>query len=308
MRATVSCHGVCKAVRAWYHASRPFTLSAAMAPVLVGSSLAFRDRQMNPVVLALALAASLLVQVTANLVDEYSDHTRPEGKDKFLAPHKVIALGVLSASAVKRGAIICAGLASSIGIYLVVNTGWPLLVVCLLSLAAAYLYSGGPRPLGSVGLGHPLVLFFMGPVMVAGSYYIQSHAVIAEALWLAIPVACNVTAILVVNDLRDMEEDRVHGKITPVTLWGRKFGRVEWTALLGVAYATPAAMLAAGLFNALILLPLATLPLAVRTLRAIWNGRQRGEFMPALRLTSQLHGYFGLLLAVGVGTGYFVGS
>src|SRR5512134_2991524 len=100
-------------VRAWYRASRPFTLSAALASVLVGSALAFRDRQMDPVVLALVLAASLLVQVTANLVDEYSDHSRPEGKDKFIASHKVIALGVLSAGAVKRGAMVCAGIATA---------------------------------------------------------------------------------------------------------------------------------------------------------------------------------------------------
>ncbi|OGO38958.1 MAG: 1,4-dihydroxy-2-naphthoate octaprenyltransferase [Chloroflexi bacterium RBG_16_57_8] len=294
-----------KTVGAWYRASRPFTLSAAMAPVLVGSSLAFRDGQISPVILVMVLVASLLVQVTANLVDEYSDHARPEGKDKFLAPHKVIALGVLSGKAVKRGAMLCASIASVVGLYLVIATGWPLLIICLLSLAAAYFYSGGPRPLGNIGLGHPLVFVFMGPVMVAGSYYVQTHAFAAGALWLSIPVACSVTAILVANDLRDMEEDKAAGKTTPVTRWGRGFGRWEWTVLVSVAYAVPVALLAAGKFNPLVLLPFATLPLGIKTLLAVWRGRRREDFMPALRATSRLHGYFGLLLAVGVGAGYF---
>jgi 1,4-dihydroxy-2-naphthoate octaprenyltransferase len=292
-------------VRSWYRASRPFTLSAALAPVLVGSALAFREGRANLGILILVLLASALVQVTANLVDEYSDHARPEGRNKLLAPHKVIAMGVLSSQAVKRGAFLCAGTAVTIGAYLVAITEWPLLIVCLLSLTVAYFYSAGPRPLGNIGLGHPLVFFFMGPVIVMGSYYVQSHLITWDAVWLSISVGCSVTAILVANDLRDLEEDRASGKTTLVTLWGRSFGRWEWTLLVIIAFLIPVALVASGTYDLFVLLPLLALPQGVIAALAIWRGRKREDFLRALQLTSRLHGYLGLLLAVGLGSGYF---
>jgi 1,4-dihydroxy-2-naphthoate octaprenyltransferase len=286
-------------IRAWYRASRPFTLSAALAPVLVGSGLAIAYGKFSLAIFALVIIASLLVQVTANLVDEYSDHTRPEGKNKFLAPHKVIVLGLLSARQVKTGAMVCAGIAALIGLYLVIITGWPLVVVCLASLTAAYLYSAGPRPLGNIGLGHPLVFVFMGPVMVAGSYFVQAQVVTAGVLWLSIPVGCSVTAILIANDLRDYEEDKAARKVTPVTAWGRGFGRGEWTALIAIAYLVPIGLVVAGSFGPFLLLPLVTVPLAASSTMALWKANDRASFMPVLKATSRLHGLMGLLLALG---------
>lgn len=290
--------------RAWYWASRPFTLTGATAPVLVGSALAFRQGQASAGLFVLVLVASVLVQVAANLVDEYSDHSRTEGKEKLAAPYKVIARGLLSSAAVKKGAMVAFGVATAIGLYLVSVAGWPVLVACLASAAVAYLYAGGPRPLGNLGLGQPLVLIFMGPVMVMGTYYVYTGAVTFDALWLSIPVACTVTSILAANDLRDMEGDRAAGKTTPVTLWGRGFGRWECTALIGVAYLTVTA-LAVGGMGVLVLAPALALPQAVRTLRAVWRGRERHALVSGLRELARLHGWFGLLLAMGVALGRF---
>lgn len=292
-------------VQTWYRASRPFTLSAALAPVLVGSSLAFREGQANPGIFVLVLVASTLVQITANMVDEYSDHARPEGRNKLLAPHKVIALGIVSSQAVKRAAIFCAGIASIIGIFLVIITGWPLLIVCLLSITVAYFYSAGPRPLGSIGLGHPLVFLFMGPVMVIGSYYVQSHVFTFEALWLSIPVGCTVTAILLANDLRDIEEDRAVGKITPITLFGRLSGKREWVLLTAIAFVV-LIVITLTEKSMLILLALLALPQAVRAFKVVWRARERMDFAQALKATSMLHAQFGLLLSLGVGLTRFI--
>lgn len=291
--------------RAWYWASRPFSLTAAVAPILVGSALAFREGQANPGIFILVFVACILVQVFVNLVDEYSDHAATQGQNKLLAPYKVIALEALSSKEVKYGAMLCIAIAGIIGLYLVIITGWQILIICLLSAAAAYCYSAGPRPLGSIGLGHPLVFLFMGPVMVIGSYYVQSHVFTAEALWLSIPVACSVTTILVANDLRDLEEDKAAGKTTLITLWGRGFGQWEWTILLIVAFTVPVGLATAGKFGPLVLLPFIALPQAIKALRIVWQGRERKDFMLALQLSSKLHGYLGLLLAVGVGLGYF---
>jgi 1,4-dihydroxy-2-naphthoate octaprenyltransferase len=284
----------------WYRASRPFTLSAAVVPPLVGSALAFYEHKASLLLFALILIASLLVQIAANLVDEYSDHSRPEGKEKLLAPYKVIALGLLSSQAVKRGAIICLGIATIIGIYLIKVTGWPVLVLCLTSLAAAYLYSAGPRPLGTIGLGHPLVFIFMGPVMVAGSYYIQTGSVDAQSIWLSVAVGSTVTGILAANDLRDLEEDRGGRKITPVTLFGRTFGRWEWTGLTALAFAVVILEVAVGDIGPLALISWLALPQAITSARAVWRGKSRPELAVALRASSKLHLYFGVLLAAGL--------
>ena len=191
----------------WFRASRPYTLSASIVPVLVGSALAFQERQAGLLLFALVLTGSTLVQVGTNLVDEYADHVRPEATKKFLAPHKVIALGLLSAQSVKLGALVSLGIATAIGLYLVVVTGWPILAICLASIGVAYFYAGGPKPLGTLALGGPLVFLFMGPIMVMGTYYVHTTDITLAVLLLSIPVGCMVTAILVANDLRDLEED-----------------------------------------------------------------------------------------------------
>ena len=269
-------------------------------PALVGSALAFRDGKASLLLFFLILLASLLVQVTTNLVDEYSDHARPAGKEKLLAPYKVIALGQLSARAVRLGAVVFFSIATLIGIYLIWISGWPVLVICLTSAAIVYFYSAGPKPLGNLGLGHPLVFLFMGPVMVLGTYYTHTHTFPLEALWLSLAIGCTVTAILAANDLRDLEEDLMGGKTTTTTLLGRRFGRWEWTVLVGAAFILIVALVAARRTGPLALVSLLSLPQAVIAARSIWRGRQRADLTPALRATSKLHLYFGILLAIGL--------
>ncbi len=290
---------------AWYWAARPFTLSAAVVPVLVGSALAFRQDKADAVLFVLMLLGSLLVQVTANLVDEYSDDARPEGKNKLLAPYKVIASGRLSRTAVKWGALVSFALATAIGLYLVSVAGWPVLAICLGGAAAAYFYAAGPRPLGTLDLGHPLVFVFMGPAMVIGAYFVQTRAFDIQALWLSLPVGFAVTGILAANDLRDMEEDSHAGKTTPVTLLGRGFGRLEWALLIAAAFVV-VLVLAVSSLGLTVLLTLLALPQGWKTLRVILNGKDRAGLAPSLPSTSRLHLHLGLLLAVGVALGRFI--
>ncbi|MDO8716853.1 MAG: 1,4-dihydroxy-2-naphthoate octaprenyltransferase [Dehalococcoidales bacterium] len=293
-------------IRIWFRASRPFTFSGAAAPVLAGTSLAFREGQANLWLFLLVFAASLLVQIATNLVDEYTDHDRPEGQQKLLAPYKVIALGLLSSTAVKRGAAVCFGIATAIGIYLIIRTGWPVLAICTASIVVAYFYSAGRLSLGKIGLGQPLVFVFMGPVMVMGAYYVQTQYFTVESMWLSLPVACTVTAILAANDLRDFEEDRAAGKRTPVTVFGPQFGRREWLALVVTAYLIVFGLAVTEPSGIMGLLPLLALPQAVRTFRLIWNGRERAQLAPALPATAIFHGQFGFLLAAGIALGRLV--
>jgi len=298
--------GLRQKMRAWYWAGRPFTLSASVVPIVVGSALAFRDGVARPGLLLLMLLASLLVQVVANLVDEFSDHARPEGKEKLLAPYKVIALGLLSSKSVKVGAAVCFGIATVIGLYMVSVAGWPVLAICLAGAATAYLYSAGPKPLGVIGLGQPLVFLFMGPAMVLGSYYVYAKAFTWVAFLISLPVGFTITAILAANDLRDLEEDRSAGKVTPVTLFGRTFGKAEWTLLVTAAFLLVVILVLTGILGPLALLSLLALFPAIKAFKGIAEGKDRIHLAPALRSSGRLNLVFGLLLAVGVAMQRFV--
>ena len=287
----------------WFSAIRPFTLSAAVVPVLVGLSLAFQNGTVDIVNAILVLTACVLVQMAANLIDEYSDHARPEGREKVLAPYKVIALGLLTSDAVKRGAMACLGMAAAIGIYLVWISGWPILLICLASVVVVYFYSAGPKPLGSIGLGQPLVFVFMGPVMVLGTYYVQTHSFSFDAFLLSLPIGCTVTAILAANDIRDFEEDGTAGKVTMVTAFGRRFAQWEYLLLPASAFTIVIALVIAERANPFTLISLLAIPQAIRALRFIWRGRDRQERALGLRATSNFHWHFGVLLAFGVALG-----
>ena len=285
--------------KTWLAAARPHTLSAAVVPVLVGSALARALGAWDGWLFAATLGASVLVQIGANLTDEYADHGATASAHKYLAPHKVIARGLLGERAVKRGAAAVFALATLIGAWLVWRTGWPLLLLCLVALAVAWAYSAGPLPLGDHALGEPLVFVVMGPLMVAGTAYVQTGALEPLALGFGLPVAALVANILVANNLRDEEEDRRTGRRTLVTTLGPAAMRAVYRALLALAYAVPTLAFAQGRGGPWLLLPWLTLPLALR-LSGWVRARERDTLHRALLGSSALHLLFGLLLAVGL--------
>ena len=294
----------------WFTAARPHTLSASAVPVLVGSAYAAGIDRFSWELCFLTLCGSLLVQIGANFTDEFADHGAGDSADKFPAPHKVIARGLLSTRAVKLGAAVVFGLATGIGVYLVSLSGWPLLAVCGVSLAVAYGYSAGPLPLGDFALGEALVFVVMGPVMVMSTVFVQTGAWEAMAFWLSLPVAALVTAILIANNLRDATEDRRQGRRTLVTVFGAGPVRTLYVALLALAFGAPLAMVLLGRASFWLLLPWLTLPLAFRLLLWLRDGiEQAAPHQPsvrqsilhrALKGTSALHLLYGLLLTAAV--------
>ncbi len=286
-----------ESIQVWFQAIRPFTLSAAVVPVLVGGLLATQSGTFHVFLFILVLVGSVLVQCGANLTDEHADHDADTARHKVQAPYKVIARGLLTPAAVLRGALTCFGLAALIGVYLVTRTGWPLAIVCLASAGVAYCYSAGPLPLGNVALGEPLVFVFMGPVMVLGSFYVQTQTLIWPAVWLSLPVACLVTAILIVNNLRDAEQDRRSGKTTLVHLWGRQSVVLLCCALLLIAFASLAVLVLTRLGSWPWLAPFLVLPQAIAIARRVCQSTERSDLHQAMRGTAQLHLRFGLLLS-----------
>lgn len=280
----------------WLGAIRPRTLSAAVVPVAVGLALAARVRPIDwPVALA-TLGAALLIQIGANLANDYCDYLSGADTAERVGPRRVTQAGLASPGAVLRAALGVLAAAALLGVYLVSVGGSPILVIGIASIVCAIAYTGGPWPLAHHGLGDVFVFAFFGIVAVNGTFFLQTGAIDKSSLLASIPVACLATAILVVNNLRDIPTDGPAGKRTLAVRLGAAATRFEWRALVSIAFLSvlPLAWHA----GAGSLLALGSLPLAVGEARAL-DRRVGAELNQSLAGTARLHLAFGLLLSVG---------
>ena len=287
--------------RVWLGAARPATLPAAVVPVLVGTAVgaaegaAFRGGPF-----AAALLCALLIQVATNFANDYSDFHRGADTPDRLGPVRATSAGLLRPRQVLAGIALTFGLAVLLGLYLVSVGGWPILVIGVLSILAGLAYTGGPWPFGYHGLGDVFVFVFFGLVAVTGSAYLQTGRWTALAVAAAVPVGLLVTNILVVNNLRDLPTDRAAGKGTLAVRIGDRPTRLQYAALAALAYAVPVLLVTLGAASAWLLLPLLTLPLALRLVRQVVGGLRGRELNAVLKRTGQLEMAFGVLLAAGL--------
>ena len=287
-------------LKSWFWATRPFSMSASVAPVLVGSALALGDVDARWLLFAVALTASMAIQIGTNLTDEYSDHRRHGGAGKLLAPHKVIQRGLLSERAVLMGILVVFGYGIAGGLFIVSQTGWPILAIGLASVAAAYLYAGGPYPLGNYGIGEPVVFLFMGPVMVMGAYYVQTETITWTGFVVSLPISFIVTAILHCNNLRDIAEDKEVGKRSIAAALGVTASRWGYAALLAAAYGAIAALAATGTTSAWILVGLLPAPWAYVAIRNLFQADDRMDMNRIMVRSAKLHGWTGVTMAAGL--------
>src|SRR5271169_1530638 len=222
--------------RIWFMAARPRTLPAAVAPVLVGTSLALGNGSFDPFAFLAALLGALFIQVGTNLSNDYSDARRGADTEDRLGPVRVTAGGLVPPSQVLMATYVTFGLAVACGAYLVAVAGPELLAVGAASILAGVLYTGGPRPYGYEGLGELFVFLFFGIVAVVGSYYVQIQSLPWEAFVCAVPVGLLASAILVVNNVRDLDSDGRAGKRTLAVRLGRERTRVLYVAMVAGAF------------------------------------------------------------------------
>jgi 1,4-dihydroxy-2-naphthoate octaprenyltransferase len=287
-------------VKLWLVAARPRTLPAAVAPVLVGTALAQSEGTFKPLRFACALIGSIFIQVGTNLANDYSDARRGADTEDRLGPVRVTAGGLMPPRQVLVGTYVAFGIAVAAGAYLIAVAGWELLLVGVASIAAGVLYTGGPKPYGYEGLGELFVFLFFGVVAVVGSYFVQVEDLTWEAFALSVPVGLLAAAILVVNNVRDVDTDRRAGKRTLAVKLGRSRARRLFAAMVALAFAAPIAIWAAGGLSAWILLSLLSAPLAVPLLRTVFERTDGVSLNRALAATGQLLALFSLLLAAGV--------
>lgn len=284
-------------LRAWLMAVRPPTLPAAIVPVLVGTATAAAAGYFRPLPFVAALIAALLIQIGTNLTNDYFDYRKGADTTARLGPVRVTQSGLIAPRTIWTATVVTFGLAALIGLYLVSVGGWPILIIGLLSIAAGILYTGGPWPLGYHGLGDLFVFVFFGLIAVTGTVYLQIGVFIRMALVNALPVAMLVTAILVVNNLRDRDTDRVAGKHTLAVLIGRRATRAQYALLVLGAYLVPLGSWLAGAASGWFWLPWLTLPLAITLIRTVIT-QEGAALNRALGGTGRLHLLFGLLFAL----------
>jgi 1,4-dihydroxy-2-naphthoate octaprenyltransferase len=263
-------------ISAWLLAARPKTLPAAVAPVLVGCAVAWAEGAFSPLPAIAAFAVALLLQIGANLANDVADFRRGADTAERLGPVRVTQSGLLSVRQVTIATAAVLALAAVPGLYLVWRGGPLFALIGILALLAAVAYTAGPKPYGYAGLGEVFVFLFFGPVAVAGPAYVMMQTLSPLAIAASIPLGCLVTAILVVNNLRDIETDRAAGKRTLAVRLGRDATRREYAVLLVVAYAAPLLIWFGGLTPLWPMLAWATAPLAVLLVRRVWTVSGRG--------------------------------
>ena len=280
----------------WVVGARPRTLPAAVVPVLVGTAVASSQGGIVWWRAAAAMVVSVAIQVGTNYANDYSDGVRGTD-DVRVGPVRLVAGGLASARSVKRAAFCAFGVAGLVGLTLVAAVGPELLVVGAACLAAGWFYTGGSRPYGYVGLGEVAVFVFFGVVATVGSAYVHLEHVSGLAILASVPVGLLATALLVVNNLRDIPTDAASGKHTLAVRLGDRNTRVLYVGCVAVAFALVAPI---GLARLAALCTFATLVLARRPVRAVLGGAAGRDLVPVLIATGQLQLGFGLLLALGI--------
>ena len=288
------------AVHIWLMAARLRTLPAAVAPVLVGTSLALGGGRFRALAFVAALLGAVFIQVGTNLSNDYSDARRGADTEDRLGPVRVTAGGLVPPGRVLLATYVTFGLAVLCGAYLVAVAGWELVAVGAASILAGVLYTGGPRPYGYEGLGELFVFLFFGIVAVSGSYFVQVQQLPWEAFACAVPVGLLASAILVVNNVRDLQSDRRAGKRTLAVRLGRERTRALYTAMVAGAFLLAPLPWLLGSMTAWLLLPWLAIPLAIPLAKIVRTRVDGPSLNGALAKTGALQLVFCLLFSAGI--------
>lgn len=286
-------------LQSWILASRPRTLPAAVVPVMVGSAIAIYQGIFFPIYSVIALLCSLLIQIGTNFTNDLYDHLKGSDTKERKGPLRVLASGLISVKEMEWGIFLVFFTAFLLGLYLVYSVGIIILWIGIFSIIAGLAYTAGPFPLAYNGLGDLFVFIFFGIVGTVGTYYLHTQQFDFLALLISLPVGALITNILIVNNYRDIEEDKNAGKNTLAVLLGKEFSRFEYVFFILVSFFVPFLLHFKYGFNFWIFLPYITLPLAITLVKMIYvfTGPQLNK---TLELSAKFSALYGLLLSIGL--------
>jgi len=283
----------------WLLASRPKTLLAAVVPVLIGTSIVSFETKVNFLAVLIALICAVLIQIGTNFVNDLCDYLSGADSASRKGPTRALASGLISVSEMKFAIVFVFLTTFILGLYLVYISTWITLLIGLLSIFAGIAYTAGPYPLAYNGLGDVFVFLFFGIVGTVGTYYVQVVDISPLVLWASIPVGALITNILVVNNYRDIDEDREVGKNTLAVKMGRRFTRIQYLVFMILSYIILFVVYFTFNQSLFVFLPLLTLPLALRLIIMIFKYKGT-ELNKTLELTARLSAFYGFLFAVGI--------
>lgn len=286
-------------VAIWLQACRVQSLAISTIGVMSGVALAAHDGWFDPAKAFLAWLASVLIQAGTNLINVHHNYKAHSTADTR-ASSAVLRFGLLTSRQVRNGGLVCFAAGMAAGIALAWLSGPVILAIGVPSVAAGYFYAGPPVRLGYLGLGVVTVLIFMGPVMVCGSYFVMAGHVSAGAAALSVAIGLLAASVMHINDLRDYDTDRRHGKRTLATLLGRGPARWAMVAMVAVAFKAVLGGALAGWLPLSAALVLISLPLAIPSLRLVFQETDPAALNRAWFSQVRLHLIFGLLLIGGI--------
>lgn len=286
-------------LQCWILASRPRTLPAALVPVMVGSALAIYHGIFFPAYSIIALLCSILIQIGTNFTNDLYDFLKGTDTEERKGPLRVLASGLISVKEMKWGIFLIFFTAFLFGLYLVYSVGLMILWIGIFSIVAGLAYTAGPFPLAYNGLGDLFVFIFFGIVGTVGTYYLHAQQFNFLAFLISLPVGALITNILIVNNYRDIAEDKTAGKNTLAVLLGREFSRYEFVFFILVSFFIPFLLHFKYDFNIWIFLPYITLPIAITLVKMIYalTGTQLNK---TLELSAKFSAIYGLLLSIGI--------
>lgn len=284
----------------WLRAARPQTLAAALIPVLVSVSITYSDGFFRWDISLIVLFCAFLIQIGTNFANDYYDFVKGADTAERIGFERATSSGLVAPETMLKATIFTMISAFVVGLYLVWVGGWVVLVIGLLSILFGVLYTGGPYPLGYNGLGDLFVFIFFGVVAVMGTYYVHALQWSMLSFWASLPVGALAVNILVVNNLRDVDQDIVSGKRTLGVLFGEKALKWEYSLLLLLAYAIPFGILVLMNSNLWILLPLLSVPLCIPLLTQVWNHEDKRTLNRTLERTAQFMVLYGVLSSIGI--------
>jgi 1,4-dihydroxy-2-naphthoate octaprenyltransferase len=288
-------------------AARPKTLPVGVAPVLLGMAVAYAAGGFSLGPALAALVGAVLIQIGTNFANDLFDFRKGADTAARIGPVRAAAAGLLTPVQVRNGTVVAFGLATLVGLYLVSAGGWPIVAIGIASILCGVAYTGGPYPLGWNGLGDLFVFVFFGPVAVAGTVWVQLHW-LPPAVWYAsLPVGALATAVLIVNNVRDLPTDAAVGKRTLAVRFGRRFGVVEYGAMLGLSVGAPVALWLSAFIpgawfdsSGLLLLPLLTIPWGFKLLWTLARSTDGPTLNDTLASTAKLGVVHAALFAIGI--------
>jgi 1,4-dihydroxy-2-naphthoate polyprenyltransferase len=286
--------------RVWWSAVRPATLAASVAPVLVGTAIAVHEGGPRLGAGLLALLVGIAMQVGVNFANDYSDHVRGADSPRRVGPLRAASSGVVEPAEVRRAAIAAFGVAAAAGVVLSLTTDWRLLLVGVACLLAGWLYTGGPRPYGYLGLGEVFVFVFFGLVATLGTGYVETLRITPLSVLMACAMGCFATAILVLNNLRDLDTDAAAGKLTLATRIGRARTRALLLLLVCVAFAIPIAVLVFKLAGVTVMLVHFAIPIAALPVRTAFAAPSAPALVRALKRMATAELAYALLFSFGL--------